>query len=201
MNHSKEQDYLTTIKKNHKVSTHIENKKGEHFSDSIFRHLRALKNVHRLSSIKILQSYSVAEHCYYTGLLFELVARHEGIVITREELYYVYRHDVVETITGDVLLPVKIHSKAIKNKWESIEETIVTEKYNYLSSFTDKELSTNFKTKTWNLFKACDLFELYLFILEEMRLGNRSEGIMAVCHNCADLLPEFKIDYITKMIK
>ena len=87
MNHSKEQDYLITIKKNHKVSTHIENKKGEHFSDSIFRHLRALKNVYRLSSIKTLQSYSVAEHCYYTGLLFELVARHERIVITREELY------------------------------------------------------------------------------------------------------------------
>jgi len=197
---SKDQEYLATIKRNHEIITHVESKKDEHKEDKVFRHLRALKNANRLSGIKTLQSYSVAEHCYYTGILFETIAEYENILITRKEIYYVFRHDIVETITGDILLPVKIHSDVVKERWESIERIIVQDRYLYLMSFLDGHLSEHFSKTAWNLFKACDLFELYLFCLEEVELGNKNKGILSVIQNCFNLLPEFKINYINKRI-
>ena len=200
MKHSNQLDYLATIKKNHKIHTHIEPEKNDHIEDKIFRHLRALKNANRLSGIKLLQSYSVAEHCYYTGLLFETIAEYERIRITRDETYFVYRHDIIETITGDILLPVKIHSEIVKNKWESIERTIIRDKYTYLIPFLDSHLSDHFSKLTWNLFKACDLFELYLFCQEEIELGNMTKGVWTVLKNCQNLLPEFNIHFINERI-
>lgn len=198
---SKDQDYLATIKRNHKIVTHVEGERFEDYGTKIFRHLRALKNANRLSGIKTLQSYSVAEHCYYTGLLFEEIASSEAILITKSEIYYVYRHDVIETITGDILLPVKIHSYVVKHRWESIERIIIQDKYLYLLSFLDSHLPEHFSKEAWNLFKACDLYELYLFILEEIKLGNKNDGVLSVLHNCSNLLPEFKINYIIERLQ
>ena len=200
MKHSKDQEYLATIKRSHEITTHVEPKKDEHEEDKIFRHLRALKNAYRLSGIKTLQSYSVANHCYYTGLLFETIGICEGLYVTEREIYFVYRHDVIETITGDVLLPVKIHNKTVKDKWESIEKEIVFTKYPYLRSFLDEYMPVYFSKGAWNLFKACDLYELYLFCLEETILGNENSGIVSVIKNCNELLPEFGINYITKRL-
>ena len=200
MKHSKQLDYLATIKKNHKIHLHMEPDKDDHVQDKIFRHLRALKNAFRLSSFKTLQTYSTAEHCYYTGILFETIAGYERIHITRDEIYFVYRHDIVETITGDILLPVKIHSEAVKDKWESIERTIIRDKYTYLIPFLDSHLSDHFSKLTWNLFKACDLYELYLFCQEETELGNMTKGIWTVLKNCQNLLPEFNIRFINERI-
>ncbi|KKN61482.1 hypothetical protein LCGC14_0521370 [marine sediment metagenome] len=197
---SKEQDYLATIKRNHKILTQVECEKSILGEDKIFKHLRLLKNAHRLSSFRLLQPYSVAEHCYYTGLLFETISEYENIQITKKEIYYVYRHDIIETITGDVLLTVKIHSKTTKQKWAHIEKEIICNKYPYLESFLDEYIPSNFSKEAWMLFKACDLFELYLFCLEEIELGNNTGGISVVIHNCANLLPEFKINYITERI-
>ena len=200
MKHSKQLDYLATIKKNHKILSHIEPEKDDHVQDKVFRHLRALKNAFRLSSFKTLQTYSTAEHCYYAGILFETIAGYEHIHITRDEIYFVYRHDIVETITGDILLPVKIHSEAVKDKWESIEETIVNDRYPYLELFVDKNINLHFSPEAWNLFKACDLYELYLFCEEEIELGNMTKGIWTVIQNCRNLLPEFNIRFINERI-
>ncbi len=201
MKPSKDQSYLATIKRNHRIHTNVEPEKQELNEYKIFKHLRALKNTNRLSGIKTLQSYSVAEHCYYTGLLFEAIANHEKINITERELHYVFRHDIIETITGDVLLPVKIHSDTTRSRWEAIENEIVCNKYPYLKSYLDEYMPLLFSEESWNLFKACDLYELYLFCLEEVQLGNNNDGIISVIRNCCCLLPEFKINYITNKLK
>ena len=200
MKHSKQLDYLATIKKNHKIITHIEKQKDDEGIDTIWRHLKAMKYATRLSGIPLIQPYSTAIHCYYTGILFEEIAKYEGIIVTPLETKFVYRHDVLETVTGDVLLPVKIHSETTKKKWEEIEAEMVESKYRYLHCYTDEFAEEYFSSLSYKLFKACDLFELYLFCCEETELGNMSSGIWAVISNCRNLLPEFKILTITNYI-
>ncbi len=198
---SKDQSYLATIKRNHRISTNVERQKGDDKIDEKWRHLKALKHIRRLSGIPLLQPYNVAIHCYYTGLLFEEVAEHEDIRISLIEVDFVYRHDILESITGDVLLPVKMHSETTGRKWKEIEQELVSSKYDYLTWYTDENAKIYFNPLTWSLFKACDLYELYLFCLEEVRLGNNSDGINLVIENCIKLLPEFKINYITERLK
>lgn len=200
MKHSNQLNYLATIKKNHVIHTHIEKQKEDKDIDTIWRHLIAMKYATRLSGMPLIQSYSTAIHCYYTGILFEEIARYEGIIITPLETKFVYRHDILETVTGDVLLPVKIHSETTKKKWEEIEAEMVESKYKYLQDYTDEFAEKYFSSLSYKLFKACDLFELYLFCTEETQLGNMSDGVWAVIYNCLNLLPEFNIGYINERI-
>ena len=109
------------------------------------------------------------------------------------------RHDVFEVVTGDVLLPVKIHSNETKRKWEEIEEEIV-EAHPLLKPFTDTAAENYFTHVSWKLFKACDLLELYIFCEEELALGNHGVGVITVLRNCAKLLPEFGFVTITKYV-
>ncbi len=202
MKHSKQtniaihSDYLKTIKKNHKIETHIDKKEGEPKTETIFRHVKAMGNIQRLSGIFTIQPYTVALHCYYTAILFQDIADKEEIEFDKTSVDFILRHDIVETITGDLLLPVKIHSESTKNKWEEIEKEIVMDRYKYLHWYTDAEAEYSFNSESFNLFKACDLFELYLFCLSETYLGNNSNGIWTVIRNCENLLPEFDVPYI-----
>jgi len=197
---SKDQEYLATIKRYHKVVSHLECDKEINRVDKIWSHLKTLKNIRRLSGIALIQPYTVAIHCYYTGILFQEIADYEEIPINKSEIDFVFRHDILESITGDLLLPVKMHSDSVNKKWNEIEEELVESKYTYLEFYTDSTAKVYFHPPSWNLFKACDLFELYLFCLEEVQLGNANDGILAVIKNCNNLLPEFKIDYITKKL-
>lgn len=148
--------------------------------------LRKLKNVQRLSGKYLIQKYSVAEHCYYTGILFEHFAKLEDINITLIETDFVYRHDMLEAITGDIQRPAKTHNKTINKCWETIEEQLSFEFgiVRYLDSFAD----IHFSKVPLKLFKACDLLELYLFCHEEYNLGNQSKDILTVLNNCFDNL-------------
>jgi len=200
MKHSNQLDYLATIKKNHKIIVQFDEQEGDKSIDRIWRHLIAMKHATRLSGFSLIQSYSTAIHCFYTGILFEEIAKYEGIPISPLETKFVYRHDVLETVTGDVLLPVKIHSETTKKKWEEIEAEMVESKYEYLQNYTDEFAEKYFSSLSYKLFKACDLFELYLFCWEETELGNMTPGIWSIIYNCRKLLPEFKIKYITDCV-
>ena len=206
MKHSKDQEYLATIKRNHKVVSHFENINGVGTNyyktriDKMLQHLKSLRYIRRLSGIPLIQNYNVAIHCYYTGILFEAIADYEKISINKSEIDFVYRHDIVESITGDVLLPVKLHSKNTGKKWKEIEIELIENKYPYLEFYVDANAQKYFNPISWNLFKACDLFELYLFCLEEIKLGNKHDGILSVHTNCINLLRTFKINYITERL-
>lgn len=201
MKHSNQLDYLATIKRNHRIHTNIDKVEGEPFVETMYRHYKAMRHIHRLAGTFTIRPYTVALHCYMTGLLFEDIARMEGITITPYETKIVYRHDLFETVTGDMLLPVKIHSESVRNHWEAIETTLIEEKFNYLRPYNDADMERQFSPAAWNLFKAVDLFELYLFCWEETELGNMSEAIWNVIYNCQRLLPEFHINYITRTVQ
>lgn len=193
-------DYLATIKRNHKVCCLHDEKEGDTSFDVFWRHIRSLKNANRLSGFALIQPYSTAIHSFYTGILFEEIAIIENIYVTINEIGFVYRHDIVESVTGDVLLPVKIHSETTNKKWKEIEEELIDSRYSALRNYSDQYAEHFFSEPAFRLFKACDLFELYFFIMEEMELGNMSQGIVEVLMNCRNLLPEFNIDFITKYV-
>lgn len=151
--------------------------------------IRALKNVNRLSGLKLIQKYSVAEHCYYTGILFEYFADKENIHIPRGLLDFVYRHDMLESLTGDLLRPVKNISETSELAWKSIEYD-VAEFFN-IKKYTDSWINNDlhiFEKELVQLFKACDVLELFWFIKEEKDMGNNSKEINIVWNNCLDYL-------------
>jgi 5'-deoxynucleotidase YfbR-like HD superfamily hydrolase len=148
---------------------------------------RKLKNCNRLSGFSLIQTYSVAEHCYYTGILFETIADELMISITDAEREYVYRHDIIESITGDMLRPVKNFNIHVKDCWKRIEqELLMAEEFIFLHAYRDHP--HYFEDETWRLFKICDVLELLLFIKEESKLGSKNMELQIIADNCKDYI-------------
>jgi len=163
-----------------------ENHKNMKDEVKVFKHLRTLKNVNRLSGMNLIQTYSVAEHCYYTGLLFETIAKMEGLIPTMEEITYVYTHDILESVTGDILRPAKSYTPNTESHWKEIEKEIVNgNDYTHLKEFEEETVKIkSFSPISWELFMYCDVLELWLFCEEEDRLGNRTKQLQTVRQNC-----------------
>jgi len=196
----KPSEYLKTMKKNYKVQTHVDKREGEPEVETVFRHVKAMGDIHRLAGVFTIQTYTVALHCYYTAILFQEIASEEKIKFNTTEMDFILKHDILETITGDLLLPAKSFNENTKRSWKEIEKELVEKKYNYLYWSTDSNAERYFSTESFNLFKACDLFELYLFCLSETDLGNNSDGVWTVIRNCERLLPQFDVPYITNYV-
>lgn len=156
--------------------------------------LKKMKDVQRLSGTKIIKSYCLAEHCYYTGLLFKEIAEKELIEYTNRELYFVLTHDLPEVVTGDMLYPAK---QIIKEEWKKLEYEIIKELNPGLINYTEEMAEKYFTEETWKLFRACDTLELLLFLQEEISLGNNSVDIMKVHTKCYDLLFSPELYYAT----
>jgi len=197
MNHSK--DYEQTMKRNHVVHTEYTDTKLN-YAELIFKHLRSLKHGYRLSNKPLIQSYTVAEHCYYTGLLFKWLSCKENVIITEEELLWVFQHDILESVTGDLLLPAKSFNSKTKSYWESIEKELTNETYIYLSYYSDKTGKQIFTPRAWELFKAVDLLELWLFCKEEQMLGNKHRVIRVIIQNCKNIIFPFEFHSINNIL-
>ncbi len=194
------QGYLKTIKAKHRINyadtpvkpiTNYEKSVNpEQSFVSTWKHLRQLKYVKRLSGIPTIKECTVAEHCYYTGILFEHFAKEENLIITAEEIRWVYVHDLFESVTGDVLYPVKHYSFYTEKCWDDIEKALTEDKelYNYLRWYLDSEAEQRFSEINWSLFKAVDLLELLTFCQEEIALGNHNIVLQTVVHTCIDIL-------------
>ena len=165
-----------------------------------WEHLRRLKDGQRLNFTPTIQPYCVATHCYYVGLLFVHFAREEDIVVLPEETVWVFKHDLLETVTGDVLYPAKNFNPVVKDYWDRIEKELVEDKYHYLKWFTDNQARFRTTKEVWNLFKAVDLLELYEFCKEEIKLGNNSSIIHNIINLCHTTIFNFGFESIRKWI-
>ncbi len=152
--------------------------------------LRKIKTIRRMGPVHIIKEYKLSVHCYYTGMLFQDVAKLNKISITSKEIYWVFRHDLLEVLTGDLLYPAKHTNDITSDAWSLIEETIVKD-YPEFAAFTDTHAKNEiFHTEqSYTLFKACDLFELWLFCREEMKLGNKDEQVLEIVYNCQRWIP------------
>ena len=146
--------------------------------------LRKMQNIERLSSTFKIRSYSLAEHSYYIGILFIKLAELESINLNPKDIETVLTHDFMETYTGDLVSTAKNLSGETSNWWNQIEFKIA-EVYD-IKKYTDAGIMSmlGVGSRKYNLFKLCDILDLYLFSLEERQLGNNTKGIIRVYDVC-----------------
>lgn len=145
--------------------------------------LRKMRHIERLSSTPKIKSYTLAEHCYYTGMLFIELAEKENIEISLDDAKKILMHDFLETFTGDLIWSAKNLNSVTKTCWEDLETQIAA--FHGIEDYTDSEIEESLGNRKTALFKLCDLLELYMFCCDEEDLGNRNIGLSKVIATCA----------------
>lgn len=192
---SKELQHGQTMKKG---TGHLNNMGGKF---EVSKNVRKMDNVQRLSGFKLLQDYSLTKHCYHVGALFMRFAIKYAIPFTMMDLDFVLKHDILETVTGDLLYTAKNYNSKTAEKWEEIEKELTDEwsEYHYLYMYTDNYAEKHMNREAFKLFKDCDLFELYEFCWTEVDLGNKS--VMPVIKNCQSILQHSSIPAICNKVE
>lgn len=197
-NLSKEQEYLITMKNNHRVSNESVSDKNR--GSLVWEHIRRLKDCERLNGVPKIKRYSTAEHCFYTGIIFERLATMENISVSRDEIQWVYRHDLLETVTGDVLYPAKNYNDTTKKYMEYLEIELVKGEYRYIEQYSDSYAKKWFGGEAWVLFEAADLLELFYFCREEIDLGNTNSIINNIYQNCIAILRDSIFESVRELL-
>lgn len=151
------------------------------------QHIRKMLSVQRLSGTSKLRSYNLAEHSFGVVSLFLTICEEENIRVTSEVIKFVLFHDLAETVTGDLLYPVKNLNGDTQEAW-SIIESEVLRKYPLVSMYTDSNIAEQLDENQLAAFKAADMLELLLFCYEEVSLGNRNPDLLNVIFTCEGFL-------------
>lgn len=163
---------------------------------------RRMLDVQRLSSSSKVRSYNLAEHSYFVLTLFQDLVKQEGMAYTVEDLYLVARHDYLETLTSDLIDPVKGFSQKTRDAWNVIEAEIVSQSQDqYLHLISDKELEEELSEPIYRLMKECDRLELLMFCVEEAELGNRTSAMMAIVRTLREVLGRSVFDSVQVLLE
>jgi len=158
------------------------------------RYYRKMKNVNRLSMMFINRDYNLLEHSFMVAMLFRHFASLEDVCYDMQVFDLILHHDILESETTDLPWPIKNFSPAVKNAWEVIEEE-VCKKHFQLDSYSDANLKGGMTSLQYDLFKVCDILDLFIFIKEEIAMGNRTKDILEVEFNCLNLLKSIKTPF------
>lgn len=146
-----------------------------------------LKNVERLATSYKIQSYNVLEHSYMVTVLFRYFASRENVAYDIHVLDAILHHDILESVTGDLIYTVKNMTEHTKDLWEELEDEVVG-KHFQLENYTDSKLREVMNKRQYQLFKACDLLDLWIFLKNEITLGNKTKKILEYQSRCYMLL-------------
>ena len=146
-----------------------------------------MRNVRRLTGNMMHRNYNLLEHSYMVVVLFMEFCRREDITINLACIDLVLHHDIVETVTSDLPYPVKNYNTKTQTCWEEMENEILKE-HPCLTRYSDARIKQLLPTKAYELFKVCDLLELWICMSEEVALGNVSSDCMQVIHKCNELI-------------
>lgn len=160
---------------------------------------RQMKNVQRLAIHQILRPYNLLEHSYMVGILFMHFAKLEDIPYDINTLRLVLNHDVLETISGDMPYPAKNLNEKTKYHWERIESEIA-DAHPEMRPYTDHRIEQVMTPGQFDLFKACDLLELWIFIREEQEMGNLNDELNRVRIKCENIVTDFAFPHILKFM-
>ena len=127
------------------------------------RRLRRLADVPRWAVIPTIHKQSVAEHSFHVAhIALWLIDYYPRIPISdyiiTDVLYYALIHDETEAITGDI--PSPAGQRHIPGKSSAFEKT-------------SGQGATTADDDVRDLLKVADLLEAFLFVKEEMALGNK----------------------------
>jgi len=164
--------------------------------------VQKLRWIDRCSNTPHIKPYSVAQHSFYAAMyavVFSSIEneshRYEkynlGIVAQKALV-----HDLEESVTGDILFPIHNQYEEFKSKLDFIRDRCVEKE-------VFKELSDQnkqFFIKLWKEAKddtnegkmvACmDKFEILMYIISEMEIGNHSVPIVEIYTNAIIIIKE-----------
>ena len=147
---------------------------------------RDLLKTQRLTGHFIHRSYNLVEHQYGVAMLFQIFAIEEGIEYDLKALNVVLHHDVAERITSDLPYPIKNFSEQTKQAWRLIENEVCKGKD--VEEFSDENIKKLLTEQQYKLFKAVDILELWIFIWEELHIGNKTAEMYKVKDVCEGLM-------------
>ena len=188
------------------------------------RRTQALCYIERCSNTPHIRPYSVAQHSFYIALYAMLFAdieneriRNEGQVeFNNSNHYYLYDtsevikkaliHDLEESLTGDILYPVHHENKSFKETLDKVREKCVDQE-------VFKELPQNVRkyyirlwktskdtTKEGILVACMDKFEILMFAIQELDMGNQAFRI--IYNNAVSIIEkEFSIPSVNEVLK
>ena len=164
------------------------------------KYYRKMKNIDRLAQGYKNRSYNLLEHSYMVAMLFRHFASLEDVPYDMNVFDLVLHHDVVEVISADLPWPIKNFNDKTKEAWNIIEEEVI-KKHFQLEKYSDENLKKGMTTLQYSLFKACDILDLYIFVKEEISLGNKAVFIKEVEKNCQEILGSLEFPKIKKFIQ
>lgn len=147
---------------------------------------RVLANIDRCNQSSKIKVYNVAEHCYFSVffgmVLCDLINRQttppEKRLNVEEVLRRLIIHDVEEAITGDILYPLHNNYPELGRILDDVRNDVVE---NQVFEELPKDLkefyirlwkSTKDDTPEGHFVKVIDKFELLMFAIHEMEIGN-----------------------------
>jgi 5'-deoxynucleotidase YfbR-like HD superfamily hydrolase len=162
---------------------------------NFIRRTRKLAYIERCSNTSHIQNYDVAQHSFFISLYTKLFADLENdrlkknpdnkTIDTLKAIEMALMHDLEECLTGDLLYPFKHGVDLAKEERKQLSTAI----NHVISTHVEKELFHELPIliqksyiKLWNqsktdgleglLVEAMDKFEILIFALEEMDMGN-----------------------------
>jgi 5'-deoxynucleotidase YfbR-like HD superfamily hydrolase len=156
---------------------------------------RRLASIERCSNTAHIQSYSVAQHSFFISLYTKFFAdlenkslnkkEYKGKIDTLKAIEMAMMHDLEECLTGDLLYPFKHGVDLAKEERKQLSSTID----HIISTHVERELFLELPylikksyIKLWKqsktdgiegtLVEAMDKFEILIFALSEMDMGN-----------------------------
>ena len=150
--------------------------------------LLKLKNIERLSGTFTHRSYNLMEHQYMVAMLFQEFSKQECIEITMDEFEACLKHDMLESITGDLINPVKKLNSITSECWDKIEDEVIQANTEF-NDYSDMNIRGKFKNElNYSLFKVCDYLDLWIFCKEEFSVGNHHKDLVKVIYKCQELI-------------
>jgi len=140
--------------------------------------VRRLSDVWRFGSIPILIRENTSDHSYWVCLysvLIHRIVRPDDTNLIGPILLHATIHDLLESKTGDIILPTKYTTPELKAEIDRAElihlETFEPEVKNLFE--LDNQLMGDESDYVKKIVKAADFMSLYQFMLREWGRGNR----------------------------
>lgn len=149
--------------------------------------LLGMKDIQRLPNTPHHRGYNLLEHGFVVGMLFRWFAAEEDVAYDINVFEKVLLHDFVESVTGDLNYCVKKFNDKTEAAWDVIEQEIC-DSDPVLRPYSDRALKEAMTDIQYCLFKMCDYLDLWIFCVNEIKLGNKVEKLIECKSNCERLM-------------
>lgn len=150
--------------------------------DNYLNTVRKLNNMGRWSTEFMHQRTTVSEHSFFVaqiGQMLALIEEKKGNQINWRKLFYkLLNHDVVESVTGDIISTTKHMNPQVKSMVDRIEKELVEENIikplddSYKDVFREMLFEGKDETLEGLILKNADYIDALIECINEIRLNN-----------------------------